>query len=195
MNTRISSQHSCFRRRCSREFNQSTWRNIASQAQTLFSVHYMETSRCKKKIPELMTIRLSVSRIISKKQANEHYAQYRIIIIMINLPTEVSMPSDGNVLKTDTGRHWNGNTQQLMCVSWGSSVGIDTDYQLDGPGSIPGSARFFFSPERLVRLWIRPMLLSPHKTKITSGNYNRRKENRISVRISTPEDGQLGRNM
>jgi hypothetical protein len=29
-----------------------------------------------------------------------------------------------------------------------SSVGIVTGYGLDGPGSIPGSARFFFSPQR-----------------------------------------------
>jgi hypothetical protein len=41
-----------------------------------------------------------------------------------------------------------------------------------------------------------------HTTKITRGNYNRKKENRITVssrihdhNTCTPEDGQLGRNM
>jgi hypothetical protein len=33
-----------------------------------------------------------------------------------------------------------------------SSVGIVTGYMLDGPGSIPGSARFLISPQRPDRL-------------------------------------------
>jgi hypothetical protein len=33
------------------------------------------------------------------------------------------------------------------------SVGIATDYGLDDPGSIPGSTRFFSSPQRPDRLW------------------------------------------
>jgi hypothetical protein len=49
-----------------------------------------------------------------------------------------------------------------------SIVSIATGYWLDGPGSIPGSARFFSSPERLDRLgptqprirWV-PGALSP----------------------------------
>jgi hypothetical protein len=34
-----------------------------------------------------------------------------------------------------------------------SSVGLATGYALDGPGSIPGSARFFSSPQRLDLPW------------------------------------------
>jgi hypothetical protein len=42
-----------------------------------------------------------------------------------------------------------------------SSVGIATDYELDGPGSIPpGSAKLSSSPQRPDRLWGPPSLLS-----------------------------------
>jgi hypothetical protein len=41
-----------------------------------------------------------------------------------------------------------------------SPVGIATSYGLDGPGSIPGSVRFFSSPQRPDRLWGPPSLLS-----------------------------------
>jgi hypothetical protein len=40
------------------------------------------------------------------------------------------------------------------------SVGIAPGYGLDGPGSIPGSVRFFSSPQRPDRLWGPPRLLS-----------------------------------
>jgi hypothetical protein len=40
------------------------------------------------------------------------------------------------------------------------SVGIAADYGLDGPVSIPGSARFFSSPQRPERFWGPPRLLS-----------------------------------
>jgi hypothetical protein len=41
-----------------------------------------------------------------------------------------------------------------------SSVGVATGYGLDGPCSIPGSARSFSSPQRLDGLWGPPRLLS-----------------------------------
>jgi hypothetical protein len=44
--------------------------------------------------------------------------------------------------------------------SRGSSVGVVTGYGLDVPGSIPGSARFFSSPQRPDRLWGPSSLLS-----------------------------------
>jgi hypothetical protein len=39
-------------------------------------------------------------------------------------------------------------------------IGIARGYGLDGPGSIPGSARFFSSLQRSDRLWSSPSLLS-----------------------------------
>jgi hypothetical protein len=39
--------------------------------------------------------------------------------------------------------------QDNKCVLRDSSVGIVTGYALDGPGSIPGSAQFFSSPDQL----------------------------------------------
>jgi hypothetical protein len=39
------------------------------------------------------------------------------------------------------------------------SFGIATGYWLDGPGLLPGSATFFFSPQRPDRLWGPPALL------------------------------------
>jgi hypothetical protein len=44
--------------------------------------------------------------------------------------------------------------------NWDRSVGIATGYGLDGPGSIPGNARFFSSPQRPDRLWHPASLLS-----------------------------------
>jgi hypothetical protein len=41
-----------------------------------------------------------------------------------------------------------------------SSVGIATGYGLDGPGLIPGSVKYFSSPDRPDRLWDPPSLLS-----------------------------------
>jgi hypothetical protein len=41
-----------------------------------------------------------------------------------------------------------------------SSVGIVMGYRLDTPGSIPGSARFFFFPQCPDRPWGPPSLLS-----------------------------------
>jgi hypothetical protein len=41
-----------------------------------------------------------------------------------------------------------------------SSVSKSTGYGLDDPGSIPGSARFFSSPQRPDPLWGPPSLLS-----------------------------------
>jgi hypothetical protein len=48
----------------------------------------------------------------------------------------------------------------IICRNRDSSVDIATGYGLDGPDSIPGSARFFPSPERPDRLWGLPSLLS-----------------------------------
>jgi hypothetical protein len=42
--------------------------------------------------------------------------------------------------------------------SWGSSVDIAMGYRLDGPSSIPRSARFFSSPQCPDRLWGPPSL-------------------------------------
>jgi hypothetical protein len=42
----------------------------------------------------------------------------------------------------------------------GKTVGRATCYGLDGPGSIPGRARFFSSAQRRDRLWGPPSLLS-----------------------------------
>jgi hypothetical protein len=39
-------------------------------------------------------------------------------------------------------------------------LGIATGYRLGGSGSIPGSARFFSSPQRPAQLWGPPSLLS-----------------------------------
>jgi hypothetical protein len=39
------------------------------------------------------------------------------------------------------------------------SIGIATGYELDGPGSIPGNARFLSSPQCPDRLWGPPSLL------------------------------------
>jgi hypothetical protein len=41
-----------------------------------------------------------------------------------------------------------------------SSVGIASDYILDGPGSIPGWVKFLFYPQHPDRLWGPPSLLS-----------------------------------
>jgi hypothetical protein len=41
-----------------------------------------------------------------------------------------------------------------------SSVGIATGYRLDGPGFVPGTARFLSSPQRPDWLWGPPSLLS-----------------------------------
>jgi hypothetical protein len=41
-----------------------------------------------------------------------------------------------------------------------SSVCMATGYDLNGSGSIPGSARFLFSPQRPDQLWGQPSLLS-----------------------------------
>jgi hypothetical protein len=40
-----------------------------------------------------------------------------------------------------------------------SSVGIATGYRLGSPGSLPGSARFFYTPQRPDRPWGPPSLL------------------------------------
>jgi hypothetical protein len=48
----------------------------------------------------------------------------------------------------------------LLTCSWDSSVGIVTGYGLDSPGLIPGSARFFSSPQHPYQLWGSPSLLS-----------------------------------
>jgi hypothetical protein len=45
--------------------------------------------------------------------------------------------------------------RMLLC-SRDSSVGTVTGYKLDGLGSIPGSVRFFSSPQRPDRLWAHP---------------------------------------
>jgi hypothetical protein len=44
----------------------------------------------------------------------------------------------------------------LHPMSRDSSVDIATDYGLEGRGSIPGSARFFSTPQRPDRLWDPP---------------------------------------
>jgi hypothetical protein len=43
--------------------------------------------------------------------------------------------------------NFNVRTYVAISGSWDSSVGIATGYGLDGPGLIPGSARFFSSPQ------------------------------------------------
>jgi hypothetical protein len=50
------------------------------------------------------------------------------------------------------------------------SVGIATGYGLNGPCSIPGSARFSSSPQRPHRLWDPPSLLSSvHRDALCRG--------------------------
>jgi hypothetical protein len=44
-------------------------------------------------------------------------------------------------------------------INGDSSVGIATGYGLDGPGAVPGGARFFSSPQCPDQLWGPPNLL------------------------------------
>jgi hypothetical protein len=47
----------------------------------------------------------------------------------------------------------------MKIVSRDSSIGIVTGHVLDGPDSIPGSAKFFLSPQSPVRHWSPPSLI------------------------------------
>jgi hypothetical protein len=57
-------------------------------------------------------------------------------------------------------KQYGSHAKLFFCFPFDSDVGIAMGYRLDDPGSIPNSARFFFSPQRPDQLWGPPSLLS-----------------------------------
>jgi hypothetical protein len=76
----------------------------------------------------------------------------------------------GKIIITINNNNNNNRSREI-------SVGMATGYGLDGLGSIPGSARFFFSPQLPDRLWGPPSLLyNEYRGPLSPGVKRRRRE-------------------
>jgi hypothetical protein len=102
-----------------------------------------------------LQIPIVASDFISSTHVHTHahswvfYCNWKIYYVANSEPFWVSLPFSHEIINI---------TFSMNDYDVYSSVGIETSYGLDGPGSMPGSARLFSSPQRRDRLWSPPSI-------------------------------------